>query len=64
MLLGIFGLEPKDLNVELFFLFDRHFFLQKTKMWVSMGGWQDLLILPRKQGTLVDGLVVDGWYNP
>ena len=33
-------------------------------MWVSMGGWQDLLILPRKQGTLVDGLVVDGWYNP
>ena len=31
VLLGIFGLEPKDLNVEWFFLFDCHFFCKKQK---------------------------------
>ena len=37
VLLGIFGLEPKDLNVELFFLFDRHFFCKKQKCGFQWG---------------------------
>ena len=51
MLFGIFGLEPKDLNVEMFFLFDRHFFAKNKNVGFN-GGLARLIDFSKETGNI------------